>query len=144
MAYISIIGFALQAPLYNMIQFSKPSLWMAILSGVHKLSIGSFYSMAFLLLTFHDRTSAVRRWFSGNALSRAMARLGFGFYLVQMSVLKVVFGNYPEDTRINVQLIVSAIGTKTYKSKAIYCYSYLVNFRFQRFAQHSSCRTVSH
>uniref|UniRef100_A0A182JNH6 Acyltransferase 3 domain-containing protein n=1 Tax=Anopheles christyi TaxID=43041 RepID=A0A182JNH6_9DIPT len=126
LAYISIIGFALQAPLYNMIQFTKPSSWMAILSGLHKLSIGSFYAMAFLLLTFHDRTSAIRRWFSGNALSRAMARLGFGFYLVQMTVLKVVFGNYPEDTRINVQLIIS-----TFCSTFILSYSIaLIAFLF--------------
>uniref|UniRef100_A0A182PVM7 Acyltransferase 3 domain-containing protein n=1 Tax=Anopheles epiroticus TaxID=199890 RepID=A0A182PVM7_9DIPT len=123
LASIAIIGFALQAPLYNMMQFAKPSLWMAILSGVHKLSIGSFYSMAFLLLTFHDRKSAVRRWFSGSALSRAMARLGFGFYLVQMTVLKVVFGNYPEDTRINVQLIVST-----------FCSTFILSYSIALFA----------
>uniref|UniRef100_A0A182NJB8 Acyltransferase 3 domain-containing protein n=1 Tax=Anopheles dirus TaxID=7168 RepID=A0A182NJB8_9DIPT len=102
---ISIVGFALQAPLYNMMLFTKPSVWMAILSGVHKLSIGTFCSVSLLLLAFHDRKSFIRRWLSGNGLSRAMGRLGFGFYLVQMTVLKVVFGNYPEDTRINVQLI---------------------------------------
>uniref|UniRef100_A0A4Y0BMA1 Acyl_transf_3 domain-containing protein n=1 Tax=Anopheles funestus TaxID=62324 RepID=A0A4Y0BMA1_ANOFN len=119
LAFISIIGFALQAPLYNMMQFKKPSIWMAILSGVHKLSIGSFYSMAFLLLTFSNRKSALRRWFSGNTLSRVMARLGFAFYLVQMSVLKIVFGNYPEDTRINVQLIISTFCSTFILSYAI-------------------------
>uniref|UniRef100_A0A182QCV1 Acyltransferase 3 domain-containing protein n=1 Tax=Anopheles farauti TaxID=69004 RepID=A0A182QCV1_9DIPT len=119
LASISIVGFALQAPLYNMMQFTKPSAWMAILSGVHKLSIGAFSAMSFLLLTFHDRQSLVRRWFRGNGLSRAMARLGFGFYLVQMTVLKVVFGNYPEDTRINVQLIASTFCSTFILSYAI-------------------------
>ncbi|XP_052893011.1 nose resistant to fluoxetine protein 6-like [Anopheles moucheti] len=119
LASISIVAFALQAPLYNMMQFHKPSIWMSILSGVHKLSIGSFYSMTFLLLAFHDRKSALRRWFSGNALSRAMARLGFGFYIVQMSVLKIVFSNYPEDTRINVQLIISTFCSTFVLSYAI-------------------------
>uniref|UniRef100_A0A182FHE2 Acyltransferase 3 domain-containing protein n=1 Tax=Anopheles albimanus TaxID=7167 RepID=A0A182FHE2_ANOAL len=104
---IAIAGFALQAPLYNMINFTKPSAWMALLSGVHKVSIGAFYSTTFLLLTFQHSNTPLGRWLTGNTLSRVLARLGFGFYLMQMTVLKIVFANYPEDTRINVQLIIT-------------------------------------
>uniref|UniRef100_A0A182IST2 Acyltransferase 3 domain-containing protein n=3 Tax=Anopheles atroparvus TaxID=41427 RepID=A0A182IST2_ANOAO len=119
------VGFILQAPLYNMINFSKPSAWMAILSGVHKVSSASLLASGLLLLTFRDRKSALRRWFAGNGLSRAMAQLGFAFYLVQMTVLKVVFGNYPEDTRINLQLIVSTFCSTFVLSYAIALFAFL-------------------
>ncbi|XP_058053697.1 nose resistant to fluoxetine protein 6-like [Anopheles bellator] len=126
LALIAIVGFALQAPLYNIMQFSKPSIWMAFLSGVHKLAIGSFYSVTFLLLAFHDRNTVVRRWFAGNTLSRVLARLGFGFYLMQMTVLKVVFSNYPEDTRINVQLIISTYCSTFVLSYAVALVAFLL------------------
>ncbi|XP_052862299.1 nose resistant to fluoxetine protein 6-like isoform X2 [Anopheles cruzii] len=126
LASIAIVGFAVQAPLYNIMQFSKPSIWMAVLSGVHKLAIGSFYSVAFLLLAFHNRNTAVRRWLAGNTLSRVLARLGFGFYLMQMTVLKVVFSNYPEDTRINVQLIISTYCSTFVLSYAVALVAFLL------------------
>ncbi|ETN62656.1 hypothetical protein AND_005646 [Anopheles darlingi] len=123
---IAIVGFALQAPLYNMIHFTKPSAWMALLSGVHKVSIGAFYSTTFLLLTFHHRNTPLARWFTGNTLTRVLARLGFGFYLMQMTVLKVVFANYPEDTRINVQLIISTYCSTFVLSYAIALVAFLL------------------
>ncbi|XP_049541201.1 nose resistant to fluoxetine protein 6-like isoform X1 [Anopheles darlingi] len=123
---IAIVGFALQAPLYNMIHFTKPSAWMALLSGVHKVSIGAFYSTTFLLLTFHHRNTPLARWFTGNTFTRVLARLGFGFYLMQMTVLKVVFANYPEDTRINVQLIISTYCSTFVLSYAIALVAFLL------------------
>ncbi|XP_058123114.1 nose resistant to fluoxetine protein 6-like [Anopheles ziemanni] len=118
--------FALQAPLYNMMNFSKPSVWMAILCGAHKVTFAVLYASTFLLLAFHDRQSALRRWFAGNGLSRTMAKLGFGFYIVQMSVLWVVFGNYPEDTRVNLQLAVSTYCSTFVLSYAIALILYIV------------------
>ncbi|XP_053674394.1 nose resistant to fluoxetine protein 6-like [Anopheles nili] len=119
MSCILMVCFALHAPIYNIMQFSKPSIWMAVVSGAHKVTIAVFYSLIMLLLAFHDRDSTIRRWLRGNALSRAMARLGFGFYLVQMSVLKIVFANYPEDTRINRQLVVTTFFSTFMLSYAI-------------------------
>ncbi|XP_058123496.1 nose resistant to fluoxetine protein 6-like [Anopheles ziemanni] len=123
---ILTVVFALQAPLYNMINFSKPSIWMAIVSGAYKVTYAALFVSTFLLMAFQDPQSAVRRWFAGNGLSRAMAKLGFGFYIVQMSVLWVVFGNYAEDTRVNLQLAVITYCSTFVLSYAIALVAYVV------------------
>lgn len=110
----ALVAFCLAAPLFHQYDFAKPSLWMSVYAGVHRLVVTSFLVVGFLLLMFAERDSFFGRLRSSklleNAFYRVLGRLSFGFYLIHMSVMKIVYGNQHEAQRISFPLVVSLDG----------------------------------
>ncbi|XP_039452293.1 nose resistant to fluoxetine protein 6-like [Culex pipiens pallens] len=106
----ALVAFCLPAPLFHQYNFAKPSLWMSFYAGVHRLVVTSFLVVGFLLLMFAERDSFFGRLRSSklleNAFYRVLGRLSFGFYLIHMSVMKIVYGNQHEAQRISFPLVI--------------------------------------
>lgn len=104
------VAFCIPAPLFHHFSFSKPSVWMSLYAGIHRLVIAAFVNVTFLVLMFADRDSFFGRLRSSrlleNAFYRVLGRLGFGFYLIHMTVLKTVYGNHHEALRGSTGLVV--------------------------------------
>uniref|UniRef100_A0A1Q3FMG8 Acyltransferase 3 domain-containing protein n=2 Tax=Culex tarsalis TaxID=7177 RepID=A0A1Q3FMG8_CULTA len=106
----ALVIFCLPAPLFHQHNFAKPSLWMSFYAGVHRLVVTTFLVVGFLLLMFAERDSFFGRLRSSklleNAFYRVLGRLSFGFYLIHMSVMKVVYGNLHEAQRMSFPLVI--------------------------------------
>ncbi|XP_058835520.1 nose resistant to fluoxetine protein 6-like [Topomyia yanbarensis] len=106
-----LVLFCLPAPLFQQFSFSKPSVWMALYAGIHRLVTTCFVNVGFLLLMFAERDSFFGKLRMSslleNAFYRVLGRLSFGFYLIHMNVLKTIYGNHHEALRISLGLLIS-------------------------------------
>ncbi|XP_062704996.1 nose resistant to fluoxetine protein 6 [Aedes albopictus] len=117
-AFPLVLLFSLPAPLFHQYEFSKPSLWMAVYAGLHRLAITSFIAVGFLVLMFSNRDALFGRLRASklleNAFYRVLGRLSFSFYLIHMNVLKTTYGNYHEGQRGSMGMVVRIATTSKF------------------------------
>ncbi|XP_058818723.1 uncharacterized protein LOC131681749 [Topomyia yanbarensis] len=100
----------LPAPLLQLSNFSKPSVWMSIYAGVVRLVATSFGCVGWLLLLFAQPGSFFGKLRMSNMLQnafyRVLGRLSFGYYLIHIIVMGAIFGIHHEAMRISVGLVI--------------------------------------
>ncbi|XP_021697289.1 nose resistant to fluoxetine protein 6 [Aedes aegypti] len=106
-----VVLFSIPAPLFHHYDFSKPSLWMSLYAGLHRLAYTSFIAIGFLVLMFSNRDSFFGRLRTSklleNAFYRVLGRLSFSFYLIHMNVLKTTYGNFHENQRGSMGMVLN-------------------------------------
>ncbi|XP_065086709.1 uncharacterized protein LOC135708531 [Ochlerotatus camptorhynchus] len=124
-----VVLFSVPAPLFHHYDFEKPSVWMAIYAGLHRLVVASFLNVGFLVLMFADRDSFFGRLKASkmleNAYYRVLGRLSFGFYLIHMNVLKTVYASYNEGLRGSLLVVINVFCSVTMLTYALATCAYL-------------------
>ncbi|XP_055629968.1 nose resistant to fluoxetine protein 6-like [Toxorhynchites rutilus septentrionalis] len=124
------VAFCLPAPLFHLYSFSKPSVWMSLYAGIQRLVIAAFVNTTFLVLMFAERDSFFGRLRSSklleNAFYRVLGRLGFGFYLIHMTVLKTVYGNQHEALRGSMGLVITVFCSGTMITYVLAAFVYIL------------------
>ncbi|XP_055608978.1 O-acyltransferase like protein-like [Uranotaenia lowii] len=124
------VMFSLPAPIFHYYDFSKPSLWMSIYGGLHRLVLATMDGLGLVLMTCAEKDSFFGRVrsskFFENAFYRVLGRLSFGFYLVHMSILKTVYGNHQEAMRASTGMILMIFCGVTLASYIVSLLAYLM------------------
>ncbi|XP_058828420.1 uncharacterized protein LOC131688249, partial [Topomyia yanbarensis] len=70
-----LVLFCLSAPLFLLFNYSKPSMWMSLYAGVHRLVVTCFVNVGFLLLMFAQPGSFFGKLRMSNVLQNAFYRV---------------------------------------------------------------------